>query len=65
MAKKKQIEAEYWPGDKVFVVADFDQVEQKVINVVITPNGIMYSLRINGELIDFYEEELSSGPRVI
>lgn len=58
-------EPKFEPGDAVYVIADPDQAMRQVISIVITPNGLMYTLRMDGELVDYYEIELSESIRVI
>jgi hypothetical protein len=47
-------------GDAIYIISDPDQVERQVLYLTIHPGNIVqYGLRVDGELVDFYEMELS------
>lgn len=50
---------------KVYLASDPDQVERRVLKIIVTPTGLMYTVRMDGAEVDVYEIELSTDRNVI
>lgn len=49
----------------VYLITDPEQIKHKVLRIVITANGYQYSIRQEGEFVEYYDIELSESKNVI
>lgn len=52
-------------GQPVFLIADPEQVCYQIVYITIDPNGLTYGIRMDGDLVDIYEDELTTEKIVI
>lgn len=57
--------AEFKIGTRVYLVGDPDNVRRQVVEVIETPIGYKYAIRIENELVEVYGIELSRKKDVV
>lgn len=60
-----KINNEFSIGQKVYLVADAEQLERMVVYIVVTPIGLLYGVSVNGDTDDYYSLELSDTKQII
>lgn len=53
------IRSKFDPGQSVFLVSDPEQICRQIVYIIKDLNGILYGVRYDDQIVDFYEEELT------